>query len=156
MQPNRFTIDGLDTPIGRALLVTDDEGALRAFHWDDHEDHLHRWLRSHYGADVSLRTGCAPGAVRDAVEAYFAGELTRIDAIPCRAAGTPFQQSVWAALRAIPVGRTTSYGALATALGAPKATRAGGLADYRDGLFGRRSLVQKHRRSMHRRSLEPR
>ena len=129
MQPNRFTIDGLDTPIGRALLVTDDEGALRAFHWDDHEDHLHRWLRSHYGADVSLRTGCAPGAVRDAVEAYFAGELTRIDAIPCRAAGTPFQQSVWAALRAIPVGRTTSYGALAAALGAPKATRAVGLAN---------------------------
>ncbi|MBI5451773.1 MAG: methylated-DNA--[protein]-cysteine S-methyltransferase [Gammaproteobacteria bacterium] len=32
-------------------------------------------------------------------------------------AGTPFQQRVWQALRAIPVGQTISYGALARQLG---------------------------------------
>jgi len=33
--------------------------------------------------------------------------------------GTPFQQRVWAAVRAIPVGTTTTYTALATSLGEP-------------------------------------
>jgi methylated-DNA-[protein]-cysteine S-methyltransferase len=38
--------------------------------------------------------------------------------------GTDFQQAVWAALRQIPRGETTTYGALAQALGKPSATRA--------------------------------
>lgn len=45
-------------------------------------------------------------------------------ATPVDAAGTPFQQRVWQALRAIAPGRTTSYGALAAAIGAPTAVRA--------------------------------
>ena len=43
--------------------------------------------------------------------------------------GTPFQRRVWAALRAIPAGETTSYGALARLLDAPGASRAVGLAN---------------------------
>ena len=42
--------------------------------------------------------------------------------------GTPFQQAVWRALLAIPSGATTSYGALARALGSPTAVRAVGAA----------------------------
>jgi AraC family transcriptional regulator of adaptative response/methylated-DNA-[protein]-cysteine methyltransferase len=38
--------------------------------------------------------------------------------------GTPFQQKVWAALRAIPAGATTTYAALAARIGEPKAARA--------------------------------
>lgn len=45
---------------------------------------------------------------------------------PC--AGTPFQQSVWRALQAIPYGETTRYGVLAQALGRPQAARAVGAA----------------------------
>lgn len=55
--------------------------------------------------------------------AYFRGEPV-VFATPLDADGTPFQRRVWQALRAIPRGRTTSYGALAAALGAPAATRA--------------------------------
>lgn len=55
--------------------------------------------------------------------AYWRGEPVAF-ATPLDAAGTPFQQRVWQALRAIPRGRTTSYGALAAALGTPAATRA--------------------------------
>ncbi len=38
--------------------------------------------------------------------------------------GTPFQQSVWNALRAIPRGQTTTYSGLAANLGNPRAARA--------------------------------
>lgn len=38
--------------------------------------------------------------------------------------GTPFQQSVWSALRQIPRGHTTHYAALASTLGRPRAARA--------------------------------
>ncbi|MGZ4192228.1 MAG: methylated-DNA--[protein]-cysteine S-methyltransferase, partial [Solirubrobacteraceae bacterium] len=43
-------------------------------------------------------------------------------------AGTPFQQRVWAALRAIPFGSTRSYGELAAAIGRPDRVRAVGAA----------------------------
>ncbi|MDA8456909.1 methylated-DNA--[protein]-cysteine S-methyltransferase [Acidovorax sp. GBBC 3334] len=42
--------------------------------------------------------------------------------------GTPFQQSVWQALAAIPHGAVTSYAALARGLGRPLAVRAVGAA----------------------------
>lgn len=38
--------------------------------------------------------------------------------------GTTFQARVWQALRAIPLGQTTTYGALAAAIGSPTAVRA--------------------------------
>jgi O-6-methylguanine DNA methyltransferase len=40
--------------------------------------------------------------------------------------GTTFQKSVWAALRKISLGKTKSYGEIATAIGRPKAVRAVG------------------------------
>jgi methylated-DNA-[protein]-cysteine S-methyltransferase len=52
--------------------------------------------------------------------AYFAGDLTRFD-VPVTARGTDFQRRVWAALEDIPYGATTTYGALAARIGAPRA-----------------------------------
>jgi O-6-methylguanine DNA methyltransferase len=42
--------------------------------------------------------------------------------------GTAFQQEVWQALRRIPRGRVTTYGAIAEYLGRPRAVRAVGTA----------------------------
>ena len=42
--------------------------------------------------------------------------------------GTEFQQHVWAALRKIPAGHVRTYGAIAAAVGRPRATRAVGNA----------------------------
>lgn len=51
------------------------------------------------------------------------------DDLPLDLRGTPFQLRVWDALRAIPRGRTTTYGALAVSLGLPAgAARAVGSA----------------------------
>lgn len=59
---------------------------------------------------------------------YFEGKRAAFDLPLDLAAGTPFQQSVWRALLAIPHGATTNYGALSTGLGAPGAARAVGAA----------------------------
>ena len=44
--------------------------------------------------------------------------------LPLDIRGTAFQQRVWQALRAIPVGTTASYSEIARRIGAPRATRA--------------------------------
>jgi methylated-DNA-[protein]-cysteine S-methyltransferase len=62
------------------------------------------------------------------LHAYFAGELTHFD-LPLRLAGTAFQNRVWTALRDIPFGETISYGALASRIGKPTASRAVGGAN---------------------------
>lgn len=72
-----------------------------------------------------------PATFREAsrqLAAYFAGRLREFD-LPLRPEGTPFQRTVWDALLRIPYGETTSYGALAHALGKPEASRAVGLAN---------------------------
>jgi methylated-DNA-[protein]-cysteine S-methyltransferase len=65
---------------------------------------------------------------RAQLQAYFGGELQSFD-LPLAMNGTPFQQTVWSALRNIPYGATISYGELARRIGKPKASRAVGLAN---------------------------
>jgi len=62
------------------------------------------------------------------LQAYFRGNLKEFN-LPLALEGTPFQLSVWQSLRAIPYGKTISYGELAKRLGKPKAVRAVGLAN---------------------------
>ena len=126
--PETFGLDRLQTPIGTALLVTDADGALRALDWEDFESRMRELLRLQYGAPV-LQTATAPDPIRAALEGYFAGDLDGLKTIKWRVAGTPFQRKVWTALRTIPAGTTTSYGALAAQLDMPKAVRAVGLAN---------------------------
>ena len=65
---------------------------------------------------------------------YFAGQRQTFT-LPLAATGTPFQQRVWAALRAIPYGQTRSYGQIAAAVGNPKACRAVGMANNRNPIM---------------------
>ena len=55
--------------------------------------------------------------------AYFAGDL-RSFTVPITTPGTPFQQQVWDALRAVPYGQTYAYRDLARRIGNPNAVRA--------------------------------
>jgi methylated-DNA-[protein]-cysteine S-methyltransferase len=63
------------------------------------------------------------------MEAYFNGALGAIDSLPVKTGGTEFQRALWATLRTIRTGSTTTYGSLAIQLGQPKATRAIGTAN---------------------------
>ena len=67
---------------------------------------------------------------RTSSAAYFAGERQDFD-LRLAATGSEFQRQVWAALRAIPYGTTTTYGAIAEQIGArgAHAARAVGTAN---------------------------
>jgi methylated-DNA-[protein]-cysteine S-methyltransferase len=123
-----FSVDRLTTPIGTALVVSDANGALRAFDWEDHAERIKGLLRLQYGA-VDLKETRAPKALRAALTDYFAGDLAALKTIAWRVAGTDFQRKVWMALPKIPAGKTMSYGALAAKLGSPNAMRAVGHAN---------------------------
>lgn len=126
--PERLRLDRLATPIGEALIVTDEAGYLRAFDWADRESGMARLLRLHYGSLVP-EPGTAPRNIKHLLRRYFEGELGCLSTIEWRTAGTPFQRTVWRALTAIGPGETLSYGALAAGLGCPKSVRAVGSAN---------------------------
>lgn len=126
--PETLHLDRLKTPIGVALLVTDQDGVLRALDWEDYEKRMRQLLRLQCGV-VELKEARAPAAVKTALSAYFKGDLDRLGGIAWRTLGTPFQRKVWMALPDIPAGSTLSYGALAARLGTPRAMRAVGHAN---------------------------
>jgi methylated-DNA-[protein]-cysteine S-methyltransferase len=129
--PQRFVLDRLRTPIGDMLIGVDERERLRIADFADYEPRMRTLLRQQYAArgGAELSQGRAPKAIRDALTAYFSGELKAIDSIGIETGGTDFQRRLWRALREIPPGRTTTYGALAARLGAPQAVRAIGAAN---------------------------
>ena len=128
MPPQAFNLDRLATPIGTALLITDDDGVLRALDWEEHAPRMRELLRLQYGS-VALKDARAPRDLKTALSGYFKGDLDRLETIKWQVAGTPFQRKVWTALPNIPAGTTMSYGALAAKLNAPRAMRAVGHAN---------------------------
>jgi methylated-DNA-[protein]-cysteine S-methyltransferase len=126
--PECLRLDRLATPIGEALIMTDEDGVLRAFDWDDRASDMARLLRLHYGALVP-EPGAAPKILMRKLRDYFAGEIGALADIKWRTGGTTFQRSVWTGLTTIPPGTTLSYGGLAAKLGCPTAVRAVGTAN---------------------------
>jgi methylated-DNA-[protein]-cysteine S-methyltransferase len=125
-----FSLERIETPTGPMLLVTDDEGRLRALDWEDHEERMHRLMRRHYGENgARLHAVKATSAAARSLRAYFGGDLEAVTRLPTATNGTDFQRAVWDALRQIPVGHTWSYGELAAQIGRPRAVRAVGLAN---------------------------
>lgn len=116
------------SPVGNLSLVFDADGRLRALDFGDYEDRKLRLLARQYGA-VTLRAADPLKAHSDALAAYFDGDVHALDGLTTATGGTPFQKTVWAALREIPPGETMSYGALAARVGTPKGSRAVGLAN---------------------------
>ena len=123
-------LDRLASPMG-PLLVVAAERALKALEFEDHEERLMGPLRARLGA-VRFVEHDDPLGATSAMRAYLEGDLAAIGAVPADGDGSPFERRVWAALRRIPAGTTTSYGALAKALGLPGSARAVGLANGRN------------------------
>ena len=126
----RLLTDTLATPIGELVLISDEDGRLRATDWTNYDERMRRLLARHYGADTfTLTPAQSPPGVASVMAAYFDGDIHAIDSLPVATEGTAFQKSVWQALRSIPAGETISYGELAKRLGNPAAVRAVGLAN---------------------------
>jgi methylated-DNA-[protein]-cysteine S-methyltransferase len=124
--PESLTLDRVQTPIGTALVVTDEAGVLRAFNWTDYEDQMSTWISKRY-ASAARREGRGP--IRNALEAYFSGEIRALEGVRWHGEGTAFQRRVWETLCEIPAGETISYRTLAERIGRPTAMRAVGLAN---------------------------
>jgi methylated-DNA-[protein]-cysteine S-methyltransferase len=116
--------------LGRLLVVCDSIGGLCALDFEPFEARMLRLLRAQRGTDPrELTQAPVPRSIADSLGAFFAGDLGALDALEASLGGTPFQRSVWAALREIPHGSTTTYSALAAAIGRPGAPRAVGHAN---------------------------
>jgi len=121
-----MTVTDYRSPLGDVRLAVRD-GRLCAMAFRDGWPRLEQWLTRRFPGVA--RTSGEAGEIRRRLDAYFGGELTALDQIGVDPGGTPFQQAVWAALRRIPVGHTTTYGALAREIGSPSAVRAVGAAN---------------------------
>jgi methylated-DNA-[protein]-cysteine S-methyltransferase len=109
------------SPLG-TLLLTAEDGQLTGVHFagQKHDRPVQPgWQR----ADDTP----ALARARAQLAEYFAGRRTSFE-LPLAPAGTPFQQAVWRALLAVPFGATSTYGAIARAVGKPSAVRAVGSA----------------------------
>ena len=120
-------LDRIESALGELLLVADGE-RLCALDYADYEGRMLTLLRRHYRA-FRLNAGADPHGLSSQLRAYLAGEFDCLNAIPVNTGGTPFQQQVWAALRAIRPGTTCRYGEMAIQLGRPQAARAVGVAN---------------------------
>lgn len=112
----KLLLSHLESPLGEMLLVTDAQQVVRALDFADHRARLYRGLREHHG-EVELTEASAPDEIAAALARYFDGELAALDALRTATVGSELQRRVWAALRRIPAGTTTTYGKLAQALG---------------------------------------
>ena len=108
----------LATPLGTLLLVRTERGLAGA--WFEGQKH-------HPGPLAAMRRpdDAVLGRAAEQLLAYFAGERDDFD-LPLDMRGTDFQRAVWQQLLALPPAGTTSYGAIARALGSPSAVRAVG------------------------------
>jgi methylated-DNA-[protein]-cysteine S-methyltransferase len=110
-----------DGPLGRMLIAATADGLAGIW-----------FVGQRHGPDsAGWREDPQHPVLREAIAQlgdYFEGGRSEF-ALPLDlAAGTPFQQSVWKTLLAIPRGATTSYAAIGRQLGRPQAARAIGAA----------------------------
>lgn len=121
----------VDTPVGTMLaLATDTHLCALEFTIPGRVSRLDARLARWWGA---VQTDSGSNSVLDRVSAwldgYFRGDSADISALPLDMRGAQFELRVWAALRRIPPGSTTTYGAIAREVGSPGAPRAVGMAN---------------------------
>jgi methylated-DNA-[protein]-cysteine S-methyltransferase len=109
----------VESPVGRLALEADGD-TLTGVRWTSAAEHS-----KDEKATPVLREA------RRQLDQYFRRKLQRFD-LPLAGRGTPFQQSVWKMMRAIPFGETATYGGMAMALGS--GPRAVGMACGRNPL----------------------
>ena len=111
----------VETKLGGVVLAATDTGLAGL--WFDAQKHspdMTGWQTD--DAHPVLRAAAAQ------LLDFLAGRRTTFDLPLDLSHGTDFQQAVWQALREIPAGATTSYGALSARIGRPMAVRAVGAA----------------------------
>lgn len=102
----------INTELGELTLVAESSHLIGVYF-------PHHWYlppRSTFGQLVCAADDRLLAEVTGQLSEYLGGERTEFQ-LPARTNGTPFEEQVWALLREIPYGSTTTYGALAGELG---------------------------------------
>ena len=115
----------IESPLG-AMLATSDGRSLTGLYFVGQKYEPIRRASWRPAPDRTLFV-----EVREQLEGYFAGRLTRFE-VPVETAGTQFQKKVWELLTSIPYGAMATYSDLARQLGRPEAARAVGTAVSRN------------------------
>lgn len=118
------TIDFTTVPCALGwLLVARSARGVCNLRFGDASAGLADGLRAEFPfADVREDAAALASCVR-ALGDYLEGRSESLG-LPLDVRGSQFQRRVWDAIRAIPYGQTRSYGALARAIGSPRAFRA--------------------------------
>jgi methylated-DNA-[protein]-cysteine S-methyltransferase len=123
-RPENLHYEEMESPVGRLRLIASDTALVGI--WFEHGRDALRGC-----ADLQRQPSPLLARVRTQLEEYFAGVRRDFD-LPLDPRGTEFQRRVWTLLTRIAYGDTTTYGALAGALGDVRASRAVGLANGRN------------------------
>ncbi|MEI6894051.1 MAG: methylated-DNA--[protein]-cysteine S-methyltransferase [Colwellia sp.] len=124
-------IDYFDTPLGLFEIMATEQGICQAIFCGDQvcgdklsggqkENTIHK----NKGNDITA-------LCQQQLAEYFTGKRQAFT-LPLAPQGTPFQQTVWRCLSAIPFGTVKSYGDIAKQLNKPKASQAVGGANSRN------------------------
>ena len=124
--------DVVDSPIGPLLVAATGRGLCRIWFKPDVEEQLDELARLH-GPRV-LRSGAVVEGAHRQLDEYFDGRRESFELDVDLGAAAPFARSVLTELALVPYGRTTTYGALAAQVGAPRAARAVGMVMNRNPL----------------------
>lgn len=108
------------SPLGAMSLVAGDKG-LRGAWFEDQ-----KYFEAGLNEEVVLGSHPILNSTRLLLDAYFSGEQVDFSDLPLEPVGTDFQEKVWALLKEIPHGQTTSYGQLARQLGLRSGQAVGG------------------------------
>lgn len=122
------------TSVAAILVAASDKGVVAIFIQERPDDEAFvRALRARFPRAELRHDGAGAREMVEAVISFVEnprGNLT----LPLDVRGTDFQRRVWAAVRKIPFGRTTTFLEIARAIGAPRAVRAVGAACSRNPL----------------------
>ena len=117
----------MQSPIGPYLLVESEKGISFVEHLDSEEAASQKIDLS----TASYKTTPGLLSAKRQLEEYFKGERQSFH-LQIDDGGTPFQRSVWEALRNIPYGEVRTYKEIAQHIDNPKAVRAVGMANNRN------------------------
>ena len=113
-----------ETPVGALLVGVTDRGVCRISFDPEPELHLETLARQ-FGPRV-LRSSKPVDRVRRELDEYFAGRRHHFDVEPDVRFLPDYNRAVLGKLARVEYGTTTTYGALATLVGNPRAARAVG------------------------------
>jgi len=124
--------DVVESPVGPLLMAATSRGLCRISFDPDPERHLDRLARE-FGPRV-LRSSATVDTAYRQLDEYFAGSRRGFELDVDLGVAPPFAQRVLDELAHVPFGETTTYGTLASRVGAPRAARAVGTVMNRNPL----------------------